>query len=345
MEEELMAVPRATLNDVAREAGVSRATVSLVIRNSPLVADVTREKVEAAIEKLGYVRNLNAARLRLGHSRVIGVVVPHLVNPFFAEFLTGVETVANDAGFAVLLANSHDDPTLQLKIMTRMREHAVDGLLICPADGTRPGTLSPIDLAKMPVVQVLRRIRSDLDYVGPDYHSGVTAAVDHLVHQGHKVIAFATYSASHSAHSERLAGFEAALARHGLPPGPLLQLPWDVSELPGCVKELLEMSPAPTATLCFNDLVAFGLTAGFYDLGMTVGKDHALIGFDDLTNSELTRPRFTAVATYPTRIGRLAARRMLLRLVDKNHSVEAVITETALIIRQSCGSVPLPPRL
>lgn len=329
---------RVTLIDVAREAGVSRATASLVIRNSPLVAGATREKVEAAIAKLGYVRNLTAARLRANQNRIIGVVVPNLTNSFFAEFLTGIEFVINNAGLAVLLANSNDDPARQLDIVTRMREHGVDGLLICPAEGTRAGTLSPAQLLRMPIVQVLRRIRHDLDYVGPDYAGGVERAVDHLVGLGHRHIAFAAYRATHSACLERLAGFELAMARHGLSASSVFHVPDAIGELPAAASLLLGLSPKPSATLCFNDLVALGLSAGLFDLDIIAGRDHALVGFDDVMSSELARPRLTSVSTHPARIGEIAAHHMLSRLDDRTAVAKAVLVETELVIRQSCGS-------
>lgn len=331
---------RATLIDVAREAGVSRATASLVLRNSPLVAAETRTRVEAAMAELGYVANLAAARLRANQSRIIGVVIPNLVNPFFADFLSGIEAVANEAGFAVLLANSHENSEHQLDLITRMREHGVDGLLICPADGTRTGTLSQAQILRMPIVQVLRHIRADLDYVGPDYAGGVEAAVDHLVRLGHRNIVFAVHRATHSAYVERLSGFEAASIRNGLANVSLLHMPDAVADLPATASELLSLPGRPTATLCFNDLIAYGLSAGMSDLGIVVGRDHALIGFDDVMNSEIARPRLTSVATHPRQIGETAARRMLSRLDNRLELPQATITEIDLVIRQSCGANP-----
>jgi LacI family transcriptional regulator len=325
------------LIDVANEAGVSRATASLVIRNSPLVAAATRLKVEAAMEKLGYVYNLTAARLRAAKSRIVGVVVPNLVNPFFAEFLIGIEAVINKAGLAVLFANSDDDPSRQLDVMTRMREHGVDGLIICPADGTKGGTLSPSDLLRMPVVQVLRHVRKELDYVGPDYSGGVHAAVDHLVALGHRHISYAVYRANHTARSERIAGFIAAMEKHGLSPELIHDVPNTVSNLPASASALLALTPTPTATLCFNDLVAYGLSAGLLDLGLTAGRDYALIGFDDVMNSEIARPRLTSVSTHPSKIGQMAAQRLLGRMADKLGPPQSLISETNLIVRQSCG--------
>lgn len=326
-----------TLMDVAREAGVSRATASLVIRNSPLVADATRRKVEEAIEKLGYVRNLAAARLRESQSRVIGLIVPNLVNPFFAEFLDGIETVVNDAGLAVLLANSHDDHDRQIDVITRMREHGVDGLIVCPAQNTQVGVVSSAQKLRMPIVQVLRRVDDALDYVGPDYRGGVETAVDYLVGLGHGRIAFAVLPERHYARDRRLEGFEASLKRHGLSPSGVYEMPKDVSAYPGATEALLASALKPTATICFNDLTAIGLSAGMSDRGMVVGKHHSIVSFDDILIGELHRPRLTSVSTFPARLGGAAARQMLARLERKGGEAETVITETRLIVRQSCG--------
>ncbi|TCQ97305.1 LacI family DNA-binding transcriptional regulator [Neorhizobium sp. JUb45] len=328
---------RVTLIDVAKKAGVSRATASLVIRGSPLVSDATRQNVESVIDELGYVRNLTAARLRADQSRIVGVVVPELANPFFAEFLTGIEAVSNDAGLAVLVANSHDDPVRQLDVITRMTEHGVDGLLICPAEGTKVGTLSAKQLLTTPVIQVLRQIRSDLDYVGPDYSGGVEAAIDHLVELGHRHIAFAVYRVHHSAYRDRLDGFRKAMTRHDLDPSLIFEVPHNVLNVPASASAILSLSPEPTAIVCFNDLVALGMSAGLYDLGLAVGHTRALIGFDDVMNTEITRPRLTSVATHPNHVGETAARRLLLRLQDRQAPAGAIITRTNLIVRQSSG--------
>ena len=144
---------KVTLAEVARVAGVSRATVSLVVRKSPLVADHTREKVEKVMADLDYVRDIGAARLRNNSSRTVGVIVPNLVNSFFTEFLSGVEQVMGEDDRVVLLANSQDDPVRQNDILQRFRGHGVDGVILCPAEGTDPELPLRLRHRGVPVVQ------------------------------------------------------------------------------------------------------------------------------------------------------------------------------------------------
>lgn len=328
----------ATLVDVAREAGVSRATASLVIRNSPLVAAATREKVEAAIEKLGYVKNLTAARLRAEQNQIVGLVVPNLSNPFFARLLAGIEEVLDEANLAVLLANSHDDPDRQRDVLRRMREHGVNGVIICPAAGTPADWHDHPSVRAMPTVQVLRRVTDALDYIGVDYKAGVGQAVDHLVGLGHSKITFAVHGRIHSAYTERVEGFAQSMSMNGLDSDGLVRVPDRIADIPAAARTIFEKRPGCTATLCFNDVIAIGLAAGLQDLGLTIGREHSLIGFDDVHDGEVIRPPLTSVATHPTSIGRSAGRRMIERLTDRSASPESQILNVDLKLRQSSGA-------
>jgi len=171
---------RVTLLDVARRANVSRATASLVIRKSPLVGAETRQRVEEAIQALGYVYNMGAARMRAERSRTVGVVVPNLTNPFFGELLSGIEALIDSAGMVVIVANSGDLVERQDMVMRRMREHGVDGVILCPAADTEPAFLDRIAEWGLPLVQTLRHISEEIDYAGADYAAGMRQAVDYL---------------------------------------------------------------------------------------------------------------------------------------------------------------------
>ncbi|NTG90914.1 LacI family DNA-binding transcriptional regulator [Agrobacterium rhizogenes] len=329
---------RVTLIDVAREAGVSRATASLVIRNSPLAAVKTRERVEAAIARLGYVRNLTAARLRASQTRMVGLIVPNLTNPFFAELLSGVEEIIDDAGLIVILANSHDSACRQSALMRRMREHGVDGIILCPASDTTGDFLDDQREWQLSVVQVLRHITRSVDYVGVDYAGGMNSAVDYLVSLGHERIAFAIQGGLHSAFEERSLAFDRAMSRHNLNAGFIVRVPETLAEIAQTAVPLLFAGMTlPTATICFNDIVAMGLSSGLYDHNIRVGHDHSIIGFDHVRNGEAMRPRLTSVSTYSDVVGRRAAQRLLVRLADPNREVEWDVIKTDLHIGDSCG--------
>ena len=330
---------RVTLLDVARRADVSRATASLVVRKSPLVGAETRARVEEAMRELGYVYNMGAARLRAERSHTVGVIVPNLTNPFFAELLSGIEAVIDEAGMVVILAHSADLVDRQETVMRRMREHGVDGVIICPAAGTGAEFLDRMSEWSLPLVQVLRHISETVDYAGVDYAAGIRQAVDHLASLGHWTIAFAVHGPIHSAYQERIEGFREAMQSRGFDPDLIIRVPDQTAQIPGAAHLLFDGTVKPTAVLCFNDVIALGLTAGLTDLGLRVGESFSLIGFDDVAEAEVIRPRLTSVSTAPVAIGGNAARLLLDRLADPSRPPRRLVGETRLHVRQSCVAV------
>lgn len=332
-----------TLQDVAREAGVSRATASLVIRKSPLVKKETRERVEEVLLRLGYVYNLGAARMRAGRSHTVGVIVPNLSNPFFAEMLAGIELTLDTANMVVVLANSHDSPAKQETIIQRMREHGVDGLIVCPAAGTDKTQPDRAREWGLPLVQALRSVsEASGDYAGSDYMGGMKQAVRHLHALGHNRIAFVTGGKIHSAYSERLAGFKAGMSELGLPDDFVISIPLTQTGAIEAARLIIEMPRRPTAAICFNDVVGLGLASGLYDFGIEVGRDFSVIGFDNVPEANLVRPKLTSVATHPEAIGETAAQLLLDRLENPKRAARRVINLTELIVRHSCGPCKEP---
>lgn len=331
---------RVTLLDVARRANVSRATASLVIRKSPLVGAETRSRVEEAMRELGYVYNMGAARLRAERSHTVGVIVPNLTNPFFAELLGGIEAVIDAAGMVVILANSGDAVDRQDMVMRRMREHGVDGVILCPAAGTQREFLTRLLEWDLPLVQALRHITEEVDYAGVDYAGGMHQAVDYLASLGHEKIAFAVHGPIHSAYNERIEGFRDAMRARGLTAGSIVRVPYQTAEIPGSAQLLFEQAEKPTAVICFNDVIALGLSAGLHDLGFKVGENFSLIGFDDVTDAETMRPRLTSVSTAPVAIGKNAAQLLIERLEEPARPPRRIVKQPKLHIRQSC--VPAP---
>jgi LacI family transcriptional regulator len=174
---------RVTLLDVARHCGVSRATVSLVLNDSPLVAAKTRDRVRQAMTELGYVYNRAAASLRTQRSDAIGVVLTNITNPYFAEFATGVQDVLTSSATVPLLAVSGEDRELQHRLVKSLVERNVDGILLIPAHGSTPNDLP--DLLGTPLVLMARRVKGlDADYVGAQNHDGGYAAAEHLYTHG-----------------------------------------------------------------------------------------------------------------------------------------------------------------
>lgn len=328
---------RITLLDVAKRANVSRATASLVLRKSPLVGAATRQRVEEAMQELGYVYNMGAAGLRVERSQTVGVVVPTLKNPFFAELLSGIEAVIDGAGLVVITANSGDLVDRQDMLMRRMREHGVDGVILCPAAGTEGAFLEGIANWGMPLVQVLRHVSDTIDYAGVDYGAGMHQAVDYLASLGHRTIAFAVHGPVHSAYQERVDGFRDAMEAHGFDASMIIRVPMRMADVAQSAPVLFEQSRQPTAVICFNDIIALGLAAGLYDHGRFVGRDFSLIGFDDVTDAEAMRPRLTSVSTAPVAIGEGAARLLLDRIADPSLPPRRAVGPALLHVRQSCA--------
>jgi LacI family transcriptional regulator len=331
---------KVTLGEVAQVAGVSRATVSLVVRKSPLVASHTREKVEQVMADLDYVRDIGAARLRNNSSQTIGVIVPNLVNSFFTEFLSGAERVMGEDDRVVLMANSHDDLARQDVILQRFRGHGVDGVILCPAEGTDAGVLTRLRQWGLPVVQSLREVGHDLtDYAGADYIEGVRMAVQHLVAAGHRRIAFLSVAALTSAREERLQGFARALRLSGAEDAGIIEaeLTWEGASLSAA--KVLALESKPTAVLCFNDILAAGLMLGLRRAGYEPGRDIAVVGLDDLPLAQLTYPPLSSVAMSPERIGAAAARLLVRRLSSAEAAVERSIEAPQLVIRESSSRV------
>ncbi|MCL7931692.1 LacI family DNA-binding transcriptional regulator [Halomonas llamarensis] len=328
-----------TLKDIAIHAGVSRSTVSLVLRESPLVAERTRLKVQRSIKALGYVYNRGAATLRGSRTSTLGVVVYDIANPFFGAMVAGIDAALNREGYVSFLANSEDSPARQQRFLERMREHSVDGILLCPAEGTDPTLIDTIDNWGMACVQVLRHVAEPpFDYASANFHQGVCQAMDHLVGLGHRRIAFLGGHSEHSATRERWQGYKASLEHHQLTYQRSLRS--TVTRCDGIVmiEQLMTESPAPTAVICHNDLVAFGAMLGLKRLGLIPGVDCAVIGTDDVEEASLSDPALTSIATHPYAIGEEAARLALRRIANPEGTREQVVLSPRLQIRNSCGA-------
>ncbi|WP_042689094.1 LacI family DNA-binding transcriptional regulator [Azospirillum sp. B506] len=335
-----------TLTEVAGQAGVSRSTVSLVLRGSPLVAAETRERVQAAMAALGYIYNRGAATLRAARTQTVGLLVCELNNPFYAELTAGVDDVLDTEGFVAFIANTAEQPERQDRFLQRMREHNVDGVILCPAAGTQGELLDRLDRWRLPCVQALRFVSdgdvSDQgrDYAGVDYQAGMETVTDHLVSLGHRRIAFVGGILDHSAYAARHAGFTVAMRRHGLADDLVLRCPLTRRSGAEIADDLLNRPQPPTAALCYNDVVALGLMLGLEARGLRAGRDLAVTGFDDVPEAALSRPALTTVATSARQIGQDAARLLLRRIADPQGPPERIILPSRLVVRQSCGSPP-----
>ncbi|WP_245263257.1 LacI family DNA-binding transcriptional regulator [Azorhizobium doebereinerae] len=336
------APPRVTLNHIAAYAGVSRATVSLVLRKSPLVADETRAKVDAAMAELGYVYNRRAANLRSGASRTIGLVLCEITTPNYAQLTSGIDDVLDGEGYVAFITNSEEDAARQRRLLVRMQEHGVDGVVLVPAEDTKAEVFDDAHCGNLPRVVAQRRVEGfSGDYVGPDYGAGMELVTEHLIGLGHRHIGFIGGVRRIAPLAERLAGFRRALRRHRLKSGPVVPCAvLDRADGYAAARDLLAAGDHPTALVCYNDVVAFGVMLALAERGLTPGKDVAVVGCDDVAEAGLHRPALTTFTTDPRVVGREAARLLLRRVENPSRPPEQIIVPPRLIIRQSCGAAP-----
>ena len=329
---------KVTLIDVAQDAGVSRATASLVLRKSNLVAESTRARVLASMKKLGYIYNHSAASLRAQRSFTIGLVVTNITNPFFAELAISIETQLDSDGYSLLLSNTLDQLTKQDRLLMAMNGRQVDGLLFCPSEGTTQETLERLNTWNLPFVLVSRKVKSyEADYAGADNKAGAKLAVNHLIQNGHRRIAFLGGAPGSSARYERIQGMCDGLIEHGITWDETLSVPASVSRQGGmeALASVMSGEKPPTAALCYNDVVAFGVMLGLQSRGLQPGKDFSLVGFDDIEDASLVRPALTTIAIHPKEIGKHAIHLLMERISNPELPVRSAILSPTLVVRET----------
>lgn len=327
---------RVTLSDVAAHAGVSKSTVSMVLNNDERVALSTRGRVQSSLVELGYIYDRTAASLRKPQSQAIGMIVTQLTNPYFAEFAEGIQAELDAQGMDVLLGVSGEDIERQARLLRNMSGRRVDGIVLIPAHGTSPAELT---ISQTPLMLLARRVEGvDVDYVGGDNLAGARQAADHLIaDHGCRRPAFIGGFADSSARQERLAGFEAAARDAGV----------TLAASPTCepsrraarkvARELLGGADRPDGVLCFNDNVAFGVVDAVGELGLDVGVDIRVIGFDDVKAAGASRPALASVAVPAFDAGSRAAELLLSRISGERTTTEELVLAAHLQPRATCG--------
>ena len=292
-----------TLQDVAKHAGVSRATASLIVRNSPKIAPETREKVLKSMEELGYVYDRVAANLRSKSSTTIGIIITDISNTYYSDLLKGVHHTLEEIGYTVLLGVTFGSVEKQDQILSTMIEHRVGGVILCPVSESSEEMVNRLNKLQTPTVLAVRELDgSNSDFVGIDYQAGAQMAVEHLIEKGHKRIAFLGGYRHASTWIRRMEGYSLALEQAGIE----LDESLVIDSLPtreggaDAARQLLSQSIRPTAIFCFSDLVAFGVVQGVREAGLTPGKDIAIVGFDNIPEAEIFYPSLTTISVICT---------------------------------------------
>lgn len=332
-----------TTHDVARLAGVSQPTVSLVLSNNTKarVSPETRERVLRAAEELGYQPNVIARALVLQRSYALGIIVPDLRNPFFAEIVSGAERVAAEAGYAVFLCEARE----------RSRDRHINALLERQIDGIMIDALGAASLTE----KLLERTNVVLIDEPPDRWPGVASdafgagrqAADHLLSLGHERFAFLGPATDIHAIRMRERGFVQTIARSGfrISSDRLRRVPATAAGGQVGMRALLGLEPRPTAVFCSNDLVAIGALKTCSVVGTQVPRDISIVGCDDIELASLTYPELTTIAIPARELGARAARLLLQALKSEAHDgrVESSVQRTIpsrLVVR---GTTAPPP--
>lgn len=342
----------ATMTDVARHAGVSVATVSHVLNDTRPVLPHTRQAVLDAVEELGYTPNTLARSLVTSRTRSIGLAVSAISNPYFTEILQGVEAAALEHGYSLLIADPHDDPAHERKVVQLLHERRVEGLIVAPSARPRE-LLTYLGRHRVPAVFLDRLVDDPADDGGPRFDqvcaesTGPTSRlVEHLAGLGHRRIALVAGLPGLSTTAERITGYRHGLASAGLPYDERILVHGD-SRSEGAERataSLLALGSRPTALVTANNAMTIGALRALRAHGLSVPGDIALCCFDDFAWADLFSPRLTAVAQPSRDIGARAMRVLLDRLAEPDRPARTERLPCAFVHRTSCGCPDEPER-
>ena len=323
------------IKDVAREAGVSTATVSHVINNTKYVTDVTRERVLRAIKSCNYYANAHARTLASGRSNIIGLLVSDISNPFFPELVKSIEDAAFECGYNVILVNTNYDAKRAADYVRRLIELNVAGVALMT---TELDSNLIDELARREVPVVFHNVGTTgerMSDVRVDYASGIEEAVKHLVTLGHQRIAHIAGPRRFRSAGIRRQAFLDSVARNlpGAPTPAIYEGDFKFDGGRRAASEILADRERHTAVLAANDLMALGAMHEFRSSGLSIPRDISLVGFDDITFAALSNPPLTTVCSPRVVIGRKAIEALMATIKHSAPSGEQVQVRTYLVIR------------
>jgi DNA-binding LacI/PurR family transcriptional regulator len=330
---------RITSHDVAARAGVSQATVSLVLSGNPRarVSEATRARVRRVAEELGYRPNLLARGLVSRRSFALGVVVPDLGNPFYSDVVGGVERVATEEGYAVLLCDAREIPVA--RHLEALRTRLVDGVIL---DAAGAASLPEPVLEAMNVVLV-DEPSERWPGVASDAPGAGRLAGEHLLRLGHRRVGLLGPATDVYSFRMRERGFVRALREAGveIPSGWLRRTPATVAGGQAAMRALLARSPRPTAVFCVSDLIALGALKACLSAGLEVPRQMSLVGCDDIEMARVVTPELTTVAVPARELGARAARLLLRNLEpDRPKARTGRPLPVRLVVRGTTGPAP-----
>lgn len=331
------------MKDIARDLGVSAVTVSKVLRNHSDIGPETRARVLRRVAELNYRPNLAARSLVTGRTYMVGLVVPDLLHPFFAQIAEGVNNVVRPKGYHIVLASSEDNPDLERSAIEAFLARQVDVLILAPARSTSAhGAYQRIRQREVPHILVDRRVDGfSATFVGSDDVRIGTLATKHLISRGHTRIAHIGALGISTADG-RLKGFLRVMARHSLPvpAGYVTTVPSaDAHGEEGgykAMKQLLALKPRPQAVFCYNDLTAIGAMKAVLDAGLRIPKDVALMGVANTFQSDMLKVPLTTIEQNSILMGEQAAKLTMKWLTSKVPvKPRQIYVPLKLIVRES----------
>jgi LacI family transcriptional regulator len=327
-----------TMRDVADLAGVSITTVSHVVNGTRAVAPSTKDRVLAAVAETGYTGDAIARSLVTGGTRSLGLALPLGHNPHFAELTSAIEAAATAAGYALILADTHDEADAEKAAIRVLRSRRVDGLLLTPSAEASATVLPELRRLGLPIVLVERvPENTGVDQVGPENVQATSDLVRHLGELGHRRIAMVSGPQSVSTSAERVLGYRLGLGR--------AKLVWDAalvhSVAPGkagaALIALLDGPDAPSAVVAGDNTALVEVLRVARDRGLLIGKELAVVAHDDADWTGLVEPAITTTAQPVAEIGATAVAMLLARIADPSKAASTVRIPPILMHRQSCG--------
>lgn len=331
-----------TIKDIAKKANLSPSTVSRALNDNPVINEETRERVKKIAEEMGYERNELARGLVKGGIGAIGLIIPDITNPFFAEVARGVEDAANKRGYGVILCNTDEDPNKERGYKKLLQRKRVNGLILTSVTVDDPYmnlTESPTHLPLVLVSRIWKE--TDISYIAVDDYKGAKMAVEYLISLGHRRIGFIGGPKNISPSQDRMRGYKEALEEHNIPLQTEITSYADFTREAGrrVMKRYLKLSDPPTAIFAANDMIALGAIEAIEEEGLLVPDDISVIGYDDISYASLPRIMLTTVAQPMYDMGFMAAEYILDVVEGKRKEKLQKILRPKLVVRKTCASV------
>lgn len=337
-----MEAARPTLDDVARSAGVSTATVSRCLNDPNMVVPATRERVMRAVEELGYTPNFGGRALASRRTNTVGAVIPTMDNAIFARGLQSFQETLAKAGITLLVASSGYDMESEAQQIRTLVAHGADGLFLIGS--ARPAsTYEFMKRRGIPYVLAWNLGNSGDHFVGFDNVEAAAALTKRVIELGHRNLAMiAGITHMNDRAADRVTGVRMAMKEAGLDPAQLqlIEAQYTFEDGSKALEKLMRESPRPTAVICGNDVIAVGAINKAKALGLRVPQDVSITGFDDIDIATFVEPALTTVHVPHHRMGEFAAAQ-LLKLISGQTADEIVEIETSIIERGSLGPAPV----